>query len=68
MCLFQIFFGQIYLRDVRIEDVDNSDDFDDEADGEVFGQFIIVIWLLFYGFIYFRLFSKYEKVGLKLDG
>lgn len=68
MCLFQTPFGQIHLRDARIEDVDSSDDSDDEADGEVLGQFTIAIWPPFHGPTYLRLPSKHEKVGLKLDG
>lgn len=68
MCLFQTPFGQIHLRDARIEDVDSSDDSDDEADGEVLGQFTIAIWPPFHGPTYLRLPSKHEKVELKLDG
>lgn len=54
-------FGQIHLRDARIEDVDGSDDSDDEADGEVLGQFTIAIWPPFQGPTYLRLPSKHEK-------
>lgn len=68
MCLFQTPFGQIHLRDARIEDVDSSDDSDDEADGEVLGLFTIAIWPPFHGPTYLRLPSKHEKVELKLDG
>lgn len=66
MCLFQTPFGQIHLRDARIEDVDSSDDSDDEADGEVLGQFTIAIWPPFHGPTYLRLPSKHEKVGTKI--
>ncbi|XP_048737628.1 pleckstrin homology domain-containing family H member 1-like isoform X3 [Ostrea edulis] len=54
-------FGQIHLRDARIEDVDCSDDSDDEAENDVFSQYTIAIWPPFQGPTYLMLPSKHEK-------
>lgn len=59
---FQTPFGQIHLRDARIEDVDCSDDSDDEAENDVFSQYTIAIWPPFQGPTYLMLPSKHEKV------
>ncbi|XP_022332423.2 pleckstrin homology domain-containing family H member 1-like isoform X4 [Crassostrea virginica] len=54
-------FGQIQLRDARIEDVDNSDDSDDEIDNDNSNLFTIAIWPPFQGPTYLMLPSKHEK-------
>lgn len=61
-CHFQTPYGQIHLRDARIEDVDNTNDSDDETDVSMTTKQTVAIWPQYQGPTYLMVPTKHEKV------
>ncbi|KAJ8308071.1 hypothetical protein KUTeg_012945 [Tegillarca granosa] len=54
-------YGQIHLRDARIEDVDNTNDSDDETDVSMTTKQTVAIWPQYQGPTYLMVPTKHEK-------